>query len=90
MNLLRLITIIRNSPLADPSLTPYSPLVDPYTTQVNGRHGIELLKDDNAVLFSSIMKCYGMQCVGWIFTDLLADNSGKGTVQHVRGNVVSL
>ena len=32
----------------------------------------------------------GLQPVGWIFTDLIAEDLAKGTVKHFRGNIVSL
>lgn len=28
----------------------------------------------------------GLKCVGWIFTDLIRDESGKGAVKHFRGS----
>ena len=31
----------------------------------------------------------GLVPVGWIFTDLVADDLSKGTVKNFRGNVVS-
>lgn len=37
-----------------------------------------------------VAKRIGLQPVGWIFTDLVAQNSnGNGVVKHFRGTVVS-
>jgi hypothetical protein len=30
----------------------------------------------------------GIRPVGWIFTDLLAEDLSKGSVKHFRGNIV--
>ena len=57
--------------------------------QSNDRDKIELLDDPNEKTFDNIAKMFGLQKIGWIFTDLIADSSGKGTVKQVRGNVVS-
>ena len=34
-------------------------------------------------------KKFGLKCVGWIFTDLVPEESGKGPAKHFRGNASS-
>lgn len=43
-----------------------------------------LLPDDKEDLVDDVARQLGMRRIGWIFTDLIADDMQKGTVQHVR------
>lgn len=52
--------------------------------QVNTRDGVTLLPDDRESTVEQIAQQLGLQIVGWIFTDLLSEDSSKGTVQHCR------
>lgn len=45
-----------------------------------------VLPDPNEEAVFSMAKKLGLKCVGWIFTDLLRDDSGKGVVKHYRGD----
>ena len=42
--------------------------------------------DPNQDKINKLAKKLGLKCIGWIFTDLVMDESGKGTVKHFRGN----
>ncbi len=42
--------------------------------------------DPNQDKINKLAKKLGLKCIGWIFTDLVMDDSGKGTVKHFRGN----
>lgn len=52
--------------------------------QVSTRDTINLLQDDKIDSVNSVAKQLGLQMVGWIFTDLVADDVSKGTVKHYR------
>lgn len=45
---------------------------------------IKLLEDPNEALVDKLASDLGLKKVGWIFTDLLADDVRKGTVKHLR------
>lgn len=51
---------------------------------------ITLLPDDKIGIVDDIAKHLGLCRVGWIFTDLVADDVTKGTVKHFRNGVSSL
>lgn len=51
---------------------------------MNTRDGVTLLPDDREGTVEQIAQQLGLQVVGWIFTDLLSEDSSKGTVQHCR------
>lgn len=53
--------------------------------QENSAELIRLLPDDRAVLVDKIAAHLGLCKVGWIFTDLIAEDLQKGTVKHLRG-----
>lgn len=53
--------------------------------QESNRDSIRLLEDEHAVEIEELARQLGLQRVGWIFTDLLAENAAAGTVKHVRG-----
>lgn len=50
---------------------------------------LELLEDPLEGQVNRLAEAVGIRPVGWIFTDLLADDLNKGTVKHFRGNIVS-
>lgn len=52
--------------------------------QVASANSLELLEDPKNMIVEYIAKSLGLMRVGWIFTDLLADDLTKGTVKHVR------
>lgn len=52
--------------------------------QESTRDTIHLLNDERKDIVNDLAKLLGIQCVGWIFTDLLADDVQKGTVKHTR------
>ncbi|XP_078611262.1 nuclear protein localization protein 4 homolog [Branchiostoma floridae x Branchiostoma japonicum] len=52
--------------------------------QVGTANSLELLEDRNADVVDDIARKLGLRKVGWIFTDLVADDSGKGTVKNFR------
>lgn len=58
----------------------------PQTTTPNS---CELHEDENETKVREVATKLGLQPVGWIFTDLVADNLEKGTVRHYRGTMVS-
>lgn len=43
--------------------------------------------DPNEAKIDSLCKKLGLKRVGWIFTDLMNDESQKGPVKHFRGSV---
>lgn len=45
---------------------------------------IKLLTDPNEAIVDKLASDLGLQKVGWIFTDLVADDVRKGTVKHLR------
>ncbi|XP_022108417.1 nuclear protein localization protein 4 homolog [Acanthaster planci] len=47
-------------------------------------NSLELLPDYNAEAVEFVASKMGLRKVGWIFTDLVADDLTKGTVKHVR------
>lgn len=53
--------------------------------QESTRNSIKLLVDERADEIDDIATKLGLQKVGWIFTDLIADNAALGTVKHIRG-----
>ena len=57
--------------------------------QVSGRNSCELLEDPNEDRINSVAEQLGLRRVGWIFTDLIAQDLKTGTVKHFRGNIVS-
>nr|CAD7569488.1 unnamed protein product [Timema californicum] len=52
--------------------------------QESTRDSIVLLPDDKDALVDQLAQQLGLHRVGWIFTDLVADDVTKGTVKHVR------
>ena len=51
---------------------------------------IELvLPDPNESKIKALAKKFGLKCIGWIFTDLVAEDPRQGTVKHFRGNASS-
>lgn len=52
--------------------------------QESSRDSIRLLPDDREEIVDQIAEQLGLRRVGWIFTDLLADDIQKGTVKHTR------
>ena len=58
--------------------------------QVSSRNSCELLEDPNEDRVNSLAEQLGLRRVGWIFTDLVAQDLKTGTVKHFRGNIVSL
>lgn len=54
--------------------------------QEGTKDSIRLLPDDRAELVDAIAKSLGLQKVGWIFTDLIAEDRQKGTVKHLRNS----
>ncbi|KAL0279488.1 UNVERIFIED_CONTAM: hypothetical protein PYX00_001032 [Menopon gallinae] len=52
--------------------------------QESSKDSITMLPDDKEKLVEELAKQLGLVRVGWIFTDLVADDVQKGTVKHVR------
>ena len=44
------------------------------------------MPDPNQEAINKLCKKIKLQCVGWIFTDLIIEDPRKGTVKHFRGN----
>ena len=61
-----------------------------FLPQVSSRNSCELLEDPNEDRVNSIAEQLGLRRVGWIFTDLVAQDLKTGTVKHFRGHIVSL
>ncbi|KAK7111135.1 nuclear protein localization protein 4 homolog [Littorina saxatilis] len=57
--------------------------------QSNAPNRIELLPDPKEKQVSEVAKRLGLRPVGWIFTDLVAEDLSKGTVKNFRGNIDS-
>ncbi|PVD39210.1 hypothetical protein C0Q70_01838 [Pomacea canaliculata] len=57
--------------------------------QKNSPNKIELLPDSKEVMINDAAKQLGLIPVGWIFTDLVAEDLSKGTVRNFRGNIDS-
>nr|CAG4644779.1 EOG090X05T8 [Leptodora kindtii] len=52
--------------------------------QESTRDSVQLLDDPNGELVKSISSKLGMSEIGWMFTDLVAEDAAKGTVRHFR------
>lgn len=52
--------------------------------QDSTRDSIQLHQDDRLEIVNELAKTLGHRVVGWIFTDLIAEDIKKGTVQHFR------
>ncbi|XP_058454688.1 nuclear protein localization protein 4 homolog isoform X2 [Malaya genurostris] len=52
--------------------------------QESNRDSIRLLDDEHEIEVDELAQQLGLRRVGWIFTDLLAENAAAGTVKHVR------
>ncbi|XP_011497718.1 PREDICTED: nuclear protein localization protein 4 homolog isoform X2 [Ceratosolen solmsi marchali] len=52
--------------------------------QESTRDSIVLLSDDKETQIDELAQSLNLKKVGWIFTDLIADDVKKGTVKHVR------
>lgn len=52
--------------------------------QDGSRDLLRLLPDEKAHIVDKIAKDLGLVKVGWIFTDLIAEDLQKGTVKHIR------
>ena len=57
--------------------------------QIDTKNSVELLDDDRSHAVEHVASQLGLRQVGWIFTDLVAQDLKKGTVKYFRGNVVS-
>ncbi|XP_037093892.1 nuclear protein localization protein 4 homolog [Pollicipes pollicipes] len=53
--------------------------------QESSREHVRLLEDPQSATVDELSGALGMQRVGWIFTDLIAEDIAKGTVKHLRG-----
>ncbi|KAF4525902.1 hypothetical protein B566_EDAN013152 [Ephemera danica] len=53
-------------------------------TEESSRDLVRLLPDERRGLVDELAEQLGLCCVGWIFTDLLAEDIKKGTVKHCR------
>ncbi|GAB1599941.1 nuclear protein localization protein 4 homolog [Argonauta hians] len=54
--------------------------------QESSKNRIQIMKDDKEELVKKIAEKMGIYPVGWIFTDLMAEDLKKATVKHYRGN----
>lgn len=52
--------------------------------QESSRDSVRLLPDEKEDVVEQIATSLGLRRVGWIFTDLLAEDVQKGTVKHTR------
>jgi len=55
--------------------------------QVSTRGSVELLEDERESIVKEVAAGLGLQCVGWIFTDLVPQDATSGTVKHFRGTI---
>jgi nuclear protein localization family protein 4 len=53
---------------------------------VSQNHCELILPDPSQEKINQISRKLGMTCVGWIFTDLMTEDSRQGTVKNFRGN----
>lgn len=53
--------------------------------QESSKDHIRLLDDPRSAVVDDISGALGLQKVGWIFTDLVAEDMAKGTVKQLRG-----
>ncbi|KAF0294004.1 Nuclear protein localization protein 4 [Amphibalanus amphitrite] len=53
--------------------------------QESSKDHIRLLDDPRSALVDELAAALGLSRVGWIFTDLIADDVARGTVKHLRG-----
>ena len=60
-----------------------------HVLQIGTKNSIELLEDDREAAVDRVAHELGLTRVGCIFTDLVAEDTKKGTVKHLRGNIVS-
>ena len=61
-----------------------------FVFQVSTRNSVSLLEDPKEAAIKHVAQQLGLVCVGWIFTDLIAEDLTKGSVKHFRGNIVSM
>lgn len=54
------------------------------------KNSIEIHDDPNEELVDQLASSLGLRRIGWVFTDLLAEDLTKGTVKHSRGHLVSI
>ncbi|XP_014606395.1 PREDICTED: nuclear protein localization protein 4 homolog isoform X1 [Polistes canadensis] len=52
--------------------------------QESTKDSIQLLPDEKESLVNELARSLNLKKIGWIFTDLIADDVKKGTVKHVR------
>lgn len=52
--------------------------------QEGSKDHVKLLEDDYKTTVDEIATEMGLQCLGWIFTDLVPEDAATGTVKHVR------
>ncbi|XP_035743841.1 nuclear protein localization protein 4 homolog isoform X2 [Vespa mandarinia] len=52
--------------------------------QESTKDSIKLLPDEKETLVDELARSLNLKRIGWIFTDLIADDVKKGTVKHVR------
>ncbi|KAK3091936.1 hypothetical protein FSP39_023832 [Pinctada imbricata] len=57
--------------------------------QICTKSKVELQEDPNEDAINRVADQLGIRPVGWIFTDLIADDLSKGTVKHFRGTIDS-
>ncbi|KAK3586114.1 hypothetical protein CHS0354_033236 [Potamilus streckersoni] len=57
--------------------------------QKNSKNKIELLPDPNEEVVHRVAEQLGIRPIGWIFTDLVAEDLKLGTVKNFRGNIDS-
>lgn len=53
--------------------------------QESTRNSIKLLDDERGKEVEELANKLGLRKVGWIFTDLISEDGGLGTVKHLRG-----
>lgn len=52
--------------------------------QESSRDLVRLLPDERQAIVDALAAEMGLTCVGWIFTDLIADDVKKGTVSIIH------
>uniref|UniRef100_A0A2D4PVZ6 MPN domain-containing protein n=1 Tax=Micrurus surinamensis TaxID=129470 RepID=A0A2D4PVZ6_MICSU len=52
--------------------------------QIGTQNSLELLEDQKAEIVDEIAAKLGLRKVGWIFTDLVSEDTRKGTVRYSR------